>query len=350
MLQECIVAERSGEGGEAGAGCPDHQDTSLWGDREDEELEAGEGHHAMRLRHTTTVQKQQKSGGSKAKLPGVQQLKPEAVGIKPSPPPLTSSYYQTSSQKDTQTTLPSRLISGETAGGLSGSGGGERDDYLLRLLSRGRPPVGQRPSLPVTQDSSAFRAPEPVHRMSPAVPSQLAQLPLAGPSVLPPAGKAAPQAQQIAQVLQPPSPHKPLITQQQQQQQRPLPAKVSQLPGQPRRHSQPQRTASPSSSDFSFSGTRLRLGEEVAQSVRHTMLQQQITFLEQLYDLHRVIAVQVSTGPLVGCLGVCARFLWPRLSPCPCLLANALCPLAHMAHCARCRNFWCALAPTWARW
>ncbi|KAI3437718.1 hypothetical protein D9Q98_000166 [Chlorella vulgaris] len=42
----------------------------------------------------------------------------------------------------------------------------------------------------------------------------------------------------------------------------------------------------------SFAATRQRLGDETAFGVRNTMIRQQVVFLEQLYDLHRAIAIQ----------------------------------------------------------
>lgn len=55
----------------------------------------------------------------------------------------------------------------------------------------------------------------------------------------------------------------------------------------------PPRPAGEADAAFpSFAATRHRLGDEVAFTVRNTMIRQQVVFLEQLYDLHRAIAIQ----------------------------------------------------------
>lgn len=44
--------------------------------------------------------------------------------------------------------------------------------------------------------------------------------------------------------------------------------------------------------ELSFNTTKLRLGKDNAEALRTTVLQHQVTFLDQLYDLHRSIAIQ----------------------------------------------------------
>lgn len=106
-------------------------------------------------------------------------------------------------------------------------------DYLTRLLTKAEPaaPVTGRPG-----DQDVFRAPEPVQRPAGAP----------RPSPLPPAAAAAQHKAVAGNVAGPEL----------------------------------------------FARAKARLGEATVTGLRSTMIRQQVTFIEQMYDMHRAIAIQ----------------------------------------------------------
>jgi len=158
--------------------------------------------------------------------------------------PPFSAMLTSSSQRDTQTRLHS-------SGVLRGSQ--EKDEYLLRLLGKGsKPPLPSAAPSP----SSGFRVPDPVpHRAAQAsnrpFPNSAAEL--GGTAGLEKGSNPGPGGQTATASGQPTS---------------------EVAPG------------------WSYSETQRRIGTDAASSLRATIVSHQVVFLEQLYDLHRAIAVQ----------------------------------------------------------
>jgi hypothetical protein len=154
-----------------------------------------------------------------------------------------------SSQRDTQITPPSQLFSGK------GGKDAEKDEYLLNLLSKGRPAAAPLPAAP----PAAFRAPDPV----PPRPAAGPRPSNTGPATASGAGdKPAPAPLQLRHrakraALGPSQQHRPT-----------------------------------SSSTFTLADSRRAIGAEAAEAVRATIVRQQVRFIEQVYDLHRAVAVQ----------------------------------------------------------
>ncbi len=156
--------------------------------------------------------------------------------------PPASAMITSSSQRDTQTRLHS-------SGVLRGSQ--EKDEYLLRLLGK-----GSKPSLPTAapSPSNGFRVPDPVpHRAA-----QASNRPF--PSSAQDVGTAA---------LEKGS--------------NPAGGQTATASGQPTSEVAP---------GWSYSETQRRIGKDASGSLRATVIAHQVAFLEQLYDLHRAIAVQ----------------------------------------------------------
>jgi hypothetical protein len=158
--------------------------------------------------------------------------------------PPASAMITSSSQRDTQT----RLLS---SGVLRGSQ--EKDEYLLRLLGKGsKPPLASAAPSP----STGFRVPDPVpHRAAQAsnrpFPSSAAEL-----------GTGTAGLEKGSN---------------------PAGGQTATASGQPTSEVAP---------GWSYSETQRRIGSDAAGSLRATVIAHQVVFLEQLYDLHRAIAVQ----------------------------------------------------------
>jgi len=194
---------------------------------------------------------------------GGQGIRPETSG-RPLPPkifPPTSSYpshQPSSSMRDTQITGPSRLFTGQ--------GSSEKDEYLLRLLNKGiKPPLAQlHHSSSLLGSSAGFRVPDPVfQRTRVSAPGHL----------LPPRhqpGTSAPSLQAGTGT------GTGTGTATESGQPQPRPAR------------QP-RTATA----WSFADTQRCMGQEAAMSLRSAVINHQVAFLDQLYDFHRALAVQV---------------------------------------------------------
>lgn len=156
----------------------------------------------------------------------------------------SSAMLTSSSQRDTQTRLHS-------SGVLRGSQ--EKDEYLLRLLGKGsKPPLPSAAPSP----SSGFRVPDPVpHRAAQAsnrpFPNSAAEM--GGTAGLEKGSNPGPEGQTATASGQPTS---------------------EVAPG------------------WSYSETQRCIGSDAAGSLRATIVSHQVVFLEQLYDLHRAIAVQ----------------------------------------------------------
>jgi hypothetical protein len=268
--------------------------------------------------------------------------------MRPPPPkcaPLSGSLA-TSSQRDALTAGHSKLLLSSEAATE------ERDEYLMRLLRKGAPPAGAQPAPPAQAPQGAppsalhqqatqaqpaqaaealrFRAPAPVSRSVPpsvpapgsatppapspsrllpratsttlASPSSTAgagtggtggatvpSLPLSAPSAtatttdqaVPTSGGAAPAPTPSAPPPRATPPLPPRTTA------AGAAAAAAALPV-----PTPQLVAVPPELAATFDQTRRMLGDEIALSVRDTMIRQQVMFLEQLYDLHRAIAIQ----------------------------------------------------------
>lgn len=137
-----------------------------------------------------------------------------------------------------------------------GSGSGiEKDEYLLRLLMRGRH-VKTAPSYllpPSSQSGGVFRVPDPVLTRAPGS--------TGGPQASPLQTKTAPS----------------------------LPLAPTTASAQP--YSLPVASAEILPS-YSYAESQRWIGKEGAASLRSTVVAHQVAYLEQLYDLHRAIAVQ----------------------------------------------------------
>lgn len=155
--------------------------------------------------------------------------------------PMASGMVTSSSQRDTQT----RLISSSAMRASQG-----KDEYLLRLLGK-----GGKPPLPVSgpSPSSGFRVPDPVPQRAAQAPTRPS--PGSGGPAETPAGEkgSAPGV---------------------------LTATVS------------GQLASEVAPGWSYADTKRRMGADSAGAVRTAVVAHQVAFLEQLYDLHRAIAVQ----------------------------------------------------------
>jgi len=187
--------------------------------------------------------------------PGLNAKAPQIGGALPAQPPKmlgkpanilppSSAMITSSSQRDTQTRLHS-------SGVLRGSQ--EKDEYLLRLLGKGsKPPLPSAAPSP----SSGFRVPDPVpHRAAQAsnrpFPNSAAEL---GGTAGLEKGTTPGAGGQTATAS-----------------------------------GQPTSEVAPG---WSYSETQHRIGTDAAGSLRATIVSHQVVFLEQLYDLHRAIAVQ----------------------------------------------------------
>ena len=182
------------------------------------------------------------------------------------------------SGRDTQT----RMI------GPSLRAGPEQDEYLLRLLNKGSRPPQQ----------TGFRVPDPVPpQLAPSrYPSSLAT-----PNPTSPTDTAAPaaaaQQQQQQPAINPPSPSPPqgAAAAAQQRQQQPLPLLMQQQQGKGSGPGTATASGQPTSevaAGWSFSDTQTCMGPEAANHLRSSVVGHQVAFIEQLYDLHRAIAVQ----------------------------------------------------------
>lgn len=177
---------------------------------------------------------------------------PQMVGIGPSflpkmttnpavSLPMASGMVTSSSQRDTQT----RLISSSVMRASQG-----KDEYLLRLLGK-----GGKPPLPISgpSPSSGFRVPDPVPPRAAQV--QTRPSPGSGGATDTPAGEkgSAPGG---------------------------FTATAS------------EQLASEVAPGWSYADTKRRMGSDSAGALRTAVVAHQVAFLEQLYDLHRAIAVQ----------------------------------------------------------
>ena len=189
-----------------------------------------------------------------------------------------------SSMFDTQITTPSRLLSGEAGG--SRSGHGERDEYLMRLLAKGISSKGSQGMMASSAHptSSGFRIPEPVPPRGPTTVVQSVQVTVAsnqntGIEKDPATQTGAPVTCQCTEVtpgtggtgqsIQPPA--------------RPLDMHEA--------------------SGWSYAETERYMGHDEAAALRSAVVAHQVSFLEQLYDMHRAIAIQrllVRTCPEVN--------------------------------------------------
>lgn len=267
--------------------------------------------------------------------------------MRPPPPkcaPLSGSLA-TSSQRDVLTAGHSKLLLSSEAATE------ERDEYLMRLLRKGAPPAGvplapppvqapQGAPPPVLQQQATqaqsqqaaeaprFRAPGPVSRsVPPSVPAPASATPPASsPSRLLPratsttlaspsstAGAGTGMGGATVPSLPLPTPSATATTTDQAvptsaggtaagTPTAPPPRAAPLLPPHARAAAAgapaaaplavPQLVAVPPDLAATFDQTRRMLGDEIALSVRDTMIRQQVMFLEQLYDLHRAIAIQ----------------------------------------------------------
>jgi hypothetical protein len=177
--------------------------------------------------------------------PQIAALPAQAPKMLAKPPkifPPSSAMLTSSSQRDTQTRLHS-------SGMLRGSQ--EKDEYLLRLLGK-----GSKPPLPVTapSPSNGFRVPDPVPHRAAQASNRLTS-----------AQELGTQTAALEKVSNPAG------------------GQTATASGQPTSEVAP---------GWSYAETQRRIGKDAAGTLRATVIAHQVVFLEQLYDLHRAIAVQ----------------------------------------------------------
>lgn len=167
-----------------------------------------------------------------------------------------------SSQRDTLLVGPSRLYSG----GTEAFSDKDKDDYLLKLLSKG--------AMPSKAPGKEFRAPDPPKSDKRCVYSRGTVGLLSHTKCSTPANPHSGAVQTLAA-------DKTFVGD----------VEAGTLEVKAKNASLLARTNA-KAADLSISNTRQRLGDDVTDKFRASILQHQVTFLEQLYDLHRSIAIQ----------------------------------------------------------